>query len=78
MSLNIKIDFERDPKLTKTLKGDEKWSNPKADIVGQIEDLVQNVMDVSSGASVDTLVFGRKVLEITLEKNESVKRTSRH
>jgi hypothetical protein len=66
------IDFERDEKLTKTLKGEEKWSSEKTDIVGQIEDFVQDVLDRSSGASVDTLVFGKNVWKY-FRQNASVK-----
>ena len=66
------IDFERDKSLTKVLAPKDKWLDENVDIVGQVEDWAQSVLDKSSGASVDTIVFGKNIWK-HFRKNKSIK-----
>ncbi len=49
----------------------DPWSNPKADIVGQIEGLADKILEISGFAS-DTLLMGQRVWQ-EYRKNEQIK-----
>jgi hypothetical protein len=66
------VNFKRDPSLRITLLGADRWDQPGADPIKDLEDWAQRVFDVS-GAVISEITFGAKAWN-AFRSNEKVQK----